>query len=348
MNKEQEMGASLLHWYDFNARILPWRADKNPYRIWISEIMLQQTRVEAVKPYFDRFMKELPDVNALASVDDDKLMKLWEGLGYYNRARNLKIAANEILENYNGKIPASYDELISLKGIGMYTAGAIASIAFDVSVPAVDGNVLRVMARVLGDDSDILKDKTKKEMAKKIIPMISADRPGDFNQALIELGATVCIPNGEPLCHQCPWDTVCKAYKEDLTGLLPVKTKKKERRIEHKIVFIFETKDQILIHKRGKKGLLAGLWEFPNVEGTGIEEEIKDYLKKYELEDARYEFTHNGIHIFSHIEWHMKGVKIFLENPKPMKDMIWIPKKDLERIYAIPSAFELFRNSVKN
>lgn len=348
MKLEQEMGKSLVQWYDYHARILPWRADKNPYRIWISEIMLQQTRVEAVKPYFDRFMQELPDVESLATVEDDKLMKLWEGLGYYNRARNLKIAAGEIIERFDGKLPADYEDLLSLRGIGMYTAGAIASIAYNLPVPAVDGNVLRVMARVLGDDSDILKDKTKKEMAKKVMPMIPKERAGDFNQALIELGATVCIPNGTPLCDQCPWDTVCKAYKEDLIDALPVKAKKKPRKIEHRIVFLIETRDKVILHKRGKKGLLAELWEFPNILGEGTEEEIKEYLNSLGVSDYELEHTHQGIHIFSHIEWHMKGVHVRVKQTEPVDAMIWVLKEELEDVYAIPSAFELFRNSLKN
>ena len=230
MEQRYDLSGSLLHWYDYNKRILPWRENKDPYRIWISEIMLQQTRVEAVKPYFDRFMEVLPTVYDLAKVDDDRLMKLWEGLGYYNRARNLKAAAQTIVEEYGGQLPADYDKLLSLKGIGMYTAGAIGSIAFELQVPAVDGNVLRVLTRLWGDDSDILKDKTKKAMGRRVMEFMPEDRPGDFNQALIELGATVCVPNGQPLCDQCPWDTVCKAYKEDLIDQLPVKTPKKDRK----------------------------------------------------------------------------------------------------------------------
>ena len=185
MENRYDLSGSLLHWYDYNKRLLPWRENKDPYRIWISEIMLQQTRVEAVKPYFDRFMEALPTVYDLAEVEDDRLMKLWEGLGYYNRARNLKAAAQTIVQEYGGQLPADYDKLLSLKGIGMYTAGAIGSIAFELQVPAVDGNVLRVLARLWGDDSDILKDKTKKDMGRRIMEFMPEDRPGDFNQALI-------------------------------------------------------------------------------------------------------------------------------------------------------------------
>ena len=343
MEQRYDLSGSLLHWYDYNKRILPWRENKDPYRIWISEIMLQQTSVEAVKPYFERFMEVLPTVYDLAKVDDDRLMKLWEGLGYYNRARNLKAAAQTIVEEYGGQLPADYDKLLSLKGIGMYTAGAIGSIAFELQVPAVDGNVLRVLTRLWGDDSDILKDKTKKAMGRRVMEFMPEDRPGDFNQALIELGATVCVPNGQPLCDQCPWDTVCKAYKEDLIDQLPIKTPKKARRIEHKTIFLLECGEQIAIHKRGDKGLLAGLWEFPNEDKKMDAEDIKEWMAEHHMEDAKTKAAGKGKHIFSHVEWHMEGVRISLKTPIQSENYIWVLKKELENTYALPSAFEIFR-----
>lgn len=344
MEKRYDLSGALLHWYDYNKRLLPWRENKDPYRIWISEIMLQQTRVEAVKPYFDRFMEALPTVADLAAVEDDRLMKLWEGLGYYNRARNLKKAAQTVMEEYGGKLPADYDALLSLKGIGMYTAGAIGSIAFELQVPAVDGNVLRVLARLWGDDSDILKDKTKKEMGKRVLEFMPSDRAGDFNQALIELGATVCIPNGKPNCDQCPWDTVCKAYKEDLIEKLPVKAKKKPRKIQNKTVFLLETKEQIAIRKREDGGLLAGLWEFPNLEGKMDALDLAKKMEEWGIEGARVSQAGKGKHIFSHVEWHMEGVRVCLEEPAELEDFLWVSKKELETVYALPSAFEIFRN----
>lgn len=344
MEKRYDLSGALLNWYDYNKRLLPWRENKDPYRIWISEIMLQQTRVEAVKPYFDRFMQELPTVADLAAVEDDRLMKLWEGLGYYNRARNLKKAAQTIMEEYNGKLPADYEKLLSLKGIGMYTAGAIGSIAFELQVPAVDGNVLRVLSRLWGDYSDILKDKTKKEMGKRILDFMPEDRPGDFNQALIELGATVCVPNGKPNCEQCPWDTVCKAYKEDLIENLPVKAKKKPRKIQNKTVFLLETEEQIAIRKRDDKGLLAGLWEFPNLDGRMDAEDLRKQMEDWGIQNGEYEQAGKGKHIFSHVEWHMEGVKILLPEPVKLEDFLWVEKKELETAYALPSAFEIFRN----
>lgn len=348
MELTKDIGEALLFWYDHNARILPWRADKNPYRIWVSEIMLQQTRVEAVKPYFDRFMEELPEVKDLSRVEEQKLMKLWEGLGYYNRARNLKAAAQTIMEKYNGELPADYGQLLELKGIGMYTAGAIASIAYDIRVPAVDGNVLRVMARLLGDDSDILKEKTKKDMAAKVMEMMPDERAGDFNQALIELGAIVCVPNGEPKCCDCPWDTVCTAYKEDLIGQLPVKKPKKKRKIEKRTVFVIETDGMVALHKRDDKGLLAGLWEFPNVLGKCSQELVEEQLDRWGMQDCAYEFTHEGKHIFSHIEWQMTGVLVSLDEPVVSDGLMWVEKKELEEEYAIPSAFEMFRESLQS
>ena len=312
MEQRYDLSGSLLHWYDYNKRILPWRENKDPYRIWISEIMLQQTRVEAVKPYFDRFMEVLPTVYDLAKVDDDRLMKLWEGLGYYNRARNLKAAAQTIVEEYGGQLPADYDKLLSLKGIGMYTAGAIGSIAFELQVPAVDGNVLRVLTRLWGDDSDILKDKTKKAMGRRVMEFMPEDRPGDFNQALIELGATVCVP-------------------------------KKARRIEHKTIFLLECGEQIAIHKRGDKGLLAGLWEFPNEDKKMDAEDIKEWMAEHHMEDAKTKAAGKGKHIFSHVEWHMEGVRISLKTPIQSENYIWVLKKELENTYALPSAFEIFR-----
>lgn len=344
MEKRYDLSGALLNWYDYNKRLLPWRENKDPYRIWISEIMLQQTRVEAVKPYFDRFMQELPTVADLAAVEDDRLMKLWEGLGYYNRARNLKTAAQTIMEEYDGKLPADYEKLLSLKGIGMYTAGAIGSIAFELQVPAVDGNVLRVLSRLWGDYSDILKDKTKKEMGKRILDFMPEDRPGDFNQALIELGATVCVPNGKPNCEQCPWDTVCKAYKENLIENLPVKAKKKPRKIQNKTVFLLETEEQIAIRKRDDKGLLAGLWEFPNLDGRMDAEDLRKQMEDWGIQSGEYKQAGKGKHIFSHVEWHMEGVKILLPEPVKLEDFLWVEKKELETVYALPSAFEIFRN----
>jgi A/G-specific adenine glycosylase len=343
MSLNKDITTALLRWYDYNARILPWREDPSPYRVWISEIMLQQTRVEAVKPYYERFMEELPDVASLAAVDDDKLMKLWEGLGYYNRARNLKIAANQVMDNFDGKMPGDYEKLLSLKGIGEYTAGAVGSIAFGLPVAAVDGNVLRVITRLTGDESDILKQATKRAITKDLLEIIPKDRAGDFNQALMELGATVCVPNGQPKCELCPWDTVCRAYKEDLIDKIPVKTPKKKRKIEHKTVFLLEYQNKIAIHKRADQGLLAGLWEFPNKESSFSIEDMEEQLKVWDVEHYQMETMPKAKHIFSHIEWHMTGFYIECQEMPKEEDFLWISRQDLKEHYAIPSAFEAFK-----
>ena len=276
---------ALLNWYDYNARILPWRSDPTPYHVWVSEIMLQQTRVEAVKKYYDRWMKRLPEIKDLAEIADDELMKLWEGLGYYNRVRNMKLAAMTIMAEYGGQIPADYDKILSLKGIGEYTAGAISSIAFGLPKAAVDGNVLRVFSRILAEDGQINKTKVKKTLEREVMRIMPLDRPGDFNQALMDLGATVCLPNGQPVCQSCPWENICQAHKLEKECDFPVKEKKKARKVEEKAVFIIEYGDQIFLHKRPEKGLLADLWEFPNVEGAFTLEKVRDFMERKKTED---------------------------------------------------------------
>ncbi|MBR5047364.1 MAG: DNA-deoxyinosine glycosylase, partial [Eubacterium sp.] len=234
------IGRTLLDWYDYNGRILPWRSDPSPYHVWISEIMLQQTRVEAVKAYYDRWMEELPDVEALAGVPDDRLMKLWEGLGYYNRARNLKEAAIKVMDEFGGQLPGDYEQLLSLKGIGEYTAGAIASIAFGLAKAAVDGNVLRVFSRILMEPGKISSATVKRDLTREVIRIMPKDRPGDYNQALMDLGAGICLPNGKPLCEKCPWESVCQAHTEGRESDFPVREEKKSRRVEDRAVFLIE------------------------------------------------------------------------------------------------------------
>ena len=220
--------APLLAWYDKEARDLPWRQNTDPYRVWVSEIMLQQTRVEAVIPYYERFLAAFPDLKALADAPEEQLLKLWEGLGYYSRARNLQKAAREALSRFGG-LPGQVQELSSLPGIGAYTAGAIASIAFSRPVPAVDGNVLRVVARLTDSHDDVLSPAVKREAEKAVAAVIPHDRPGDFNQAVMDLGATVCLPNGAPRCEVCPLAELCLGLARSTAPELPVKTKKKER-----------------------------------------------------------------------------------------------------------------------
>ena len=331
----------LLNWYRSHARILPWREEPKPYRVWISEIMLQQTRVEAVKPYFERFIEALPDISSLAEVDDDRLMKFWEGLGYYNRARNLKKAAQIIVNEYGGQMPSEYEELLKLPGIGSYTAGAIASIAFGQAVPAVDGNVLRVISRVTASYEDILKASTKKWMENQIRETMPRNEAGDFNQALIEIGAIVCVPNGHPKCSECPLESICLAGQQKLWQEIPVKTSPKKRRIEEKTVCILEYRDQVALKKRKGEGLLASLYELPNEDGFLNEENLSEAFGIPAGTILEIEPLPEAKHIFSHVEWRMRGYRIRLSDLIP-EHYIFAGKEELKTVYALPGAFNRY------
>lgn len=350
MKIEQDIVTPLLLWYEGHKRVLPWREDKNPYRIWVSEIMLQQTRVEAVKPYFDRFMKELPDTARLAAAGEERLLKLWEGLGYYNRVRNMQKAAKIIVEEYAGMFPKDYEALIKLPGIGDYTAGAIASISFGERVPAVDGNVLRILSRLLLYEEDVLSLKAKKEAKEALKPLMPEECPGDFNQALMELGATVCVPNGAPHCEECPWKKMCLACKEKCWQLYPKKAAKKLRKIEEKTVLIIGDGERILLHKRPSKGLLAGMYELPSVEGYADEGAVVAEARRLGFSPLRIQQRGEAKHIFTHKEWHMKGYGILAEpvdfipdmSNGPGKDYVMVTPEETKQGYPIPSAFAAF------
>ena len=334
--KERLLLASgpLLSWYRREKRDLPWRENRDPYRIWISEIMLQQTRVEAVKPYFFRFFEHFPRISDLAAAPEEELLKCWEGLGYYSRARNIKKA-----------FPESYGEILALPGIGSYTAGAIASIAFELPVPAVDGNVLRVLSRVTGSFDDILKQSTKKKMEALVSEVIQPGSAGDFNQALIETGAMICIPGGAPLCSQCPFFTVCAARSQGLTEKLPVKTPKKKRKIEEKTVLLLEYQDKIAIRKRREDGLLASLYEFVNVPGQLSAEEAGALLDQ----EVWPEPLPEAKHIFSHVEWHMGGYFVSLkEMPESLPGeesgpALFLTWEEIRKEYPVPNAFAVYK-----
>lgn len=344
----------LLTWYDANKRILPWRMSKNPYDIWVSEIMLQQTRVEAVKPYYDRFMSELPTISDLAGAQTEQLLKLWEGLGYYNRVRNLQKAAIQIMEEYDGQMPADYELIVKLPGIGSYTAGAIISIAFEKPYPAVDGNVLRILTRLSADPSDILSAKFKKQMEKEVSEIMPQTRPGDFNQAMMELGATVCLPNGAPKCEACPWRDMCQARKQCLLDKIPYKEKKKKRTIEKKTVLLIRDGDKTLIRKRPDSGLLAGLFEFPTLEGWLDEDEILQFVNSLGLQTMYVKAVEDATHIFTHREWHMKGYLIKVadteanrnEDGMNQSEMHLIFPSEIEKKYPIPSAYKAYTKYV--
>lgn len=333
----------LLHWFVGHARSLPWRERPEPYRVWVSEIMLQQTRVEAVKPYYERFMIALPDVKALAECPEDELLKLWEGLGYYNRVRNMQCAAQQVCSEYGGQLPADYEALQKLKGIGHYTAGAIASIAYGIAVPAVDGNVLRVISRVTADDGDIMKQKVRSAMEKDLMEIIPADGAGAFNQALMELGATVCLPNGEPLCEECPWKSFCRARLQGRIGELPVKSRAKPRKVEERTVLIIRAEDKVLLRKRPSRGLLAGLYELPNLPGHLTMEDAVEYAKEQGLHPLRIRPLREAKHIFSHIEWQMIGYSIIIDETQGgYGDMLFVSVEETEARYPIPAAFSAY------
>ena len=335
-----EIVSPLLAWYDSAARVLPWRENPEPYRVWVSEIMLQQTRVEAVKPYFERFLAALPTVTALAEVPEEQLLKLWEGLGYYNRARNLQKAARMIAEQYGGEVPASFEALRALPGFGEYTAGAVASIAFGIPVPAVDGNVLRVISRLCASYEDILDQKVKKRVAEEIRSIMPKGRAGDFNQALMELGATVCVPNGMALCERCPLAGLCRARAQGVVLELPVKAPKKQRRAEERTVFVVTCKNRAAIRRRPEKGLLAGLWELPNVPGTLSREQAVEQLAQWGVGAASIGPLAPSKHIFTHLEWHMTAWAVCAEEESG--NFAWVSRRELSEGYALPYAFKAY------
>lgn len=339
-----EIAEPVVGWFRQNKRDLPWRKDQDPYHVWVSEIMLQQTRVEAVKPYYERFLKELPRVKDLAEAKEDTLLKLWEGLGYYNRVRNMQKAAQQIMVDFHGEFPNTYEEILSLKGIGNYTAGAISAFAFGLPKPAVDGNVLRVVSRITGSREDIMKQSVRKAMERALEQVIPEDAASDFGQGLIELGAIVCVPNGEPKCAECPAAFACVARKQGLTAEIPVKKKAKARRIEKRTVLIFKDGEKLAIRKRPGKGLLAGLYEFPNEEGKLTQKEVTAYSKEIGLMPVRVKKLESAKHIFSHVEWHMTGYEVIVDELEKTnkKEFLFIHPEEIGQRYPLPSAFETY------
>ncbi len=324
-------------WYASSRRVLPWREDPTPYRVWISEIMLQQTRIEAVIPYYSRFLAELPDVAALAAVEEDRLLKLWEGLGYYSRARNLKKAAQLVMRDFGGELPRTAAELRSLPGIGDYTAGAVASIACGQSEPAVDGNVLRVLARLLESEDDILASGTKKAMTKLLREHYpSGEAAALTTEGLMELGETVCIPNGAPKCALCPLRQLCRAAGHGRAERYPVKSPPRPRRVEERTVLLLRCGDHWAIRQREKKGLLAGLWEFPNELGRPGEAELRarfpQALSLAPCAEAK--------HVFTHVEWHMRGWRI--ELPRELPGFVWETSEGIRARYSVPTALKTY------
>ncbi len=336
----QQITEPLLQWYDSHKRPLPWREDREPYHVWISEIMLQQTRIEAVIRYYERFMQALPDVESLSRISEDQLLKLWEGLGYYSRARNLKKAACMIQTELEGKFPSSYQELRRLPGIGDYSAGAIASICFDEKVPAVDGNVLRVISRILGSRKNVLLPETKKE-TEELLRTVLPERSGAFNEALMELGETRCLPNGAPDCARCPVHPWCTAFQEGLTEELPVRVKSLKRHREEKtVLLLLSPRGRIALNKRPDSGLLSGMYQLPNFRGHLSEQEIAQKLTDQGITAETITFLRNAKHVFTHIDWQMKGYLVRVAEES--RTCQWATLQELSQRYALPTAFKPF------
>ncbi len=339
-NHLQTIVKPLQKWYETHRRELPWRLDKDPYHVWVSEIMLQQTRVEAVKKYYTRFIEILPDVRSLSEVPEDRLLKLWEGLGYYSRARNLKKAAEKIMSDCGGIFPDTFASLMKLPGVGEYTAGAVASICFNQKVTAVDGNVLRVVARVTGSRQNVLLPEVKKQMQaqlQKVLP----DDAGSFNEAIMELGETVCLPGSAAKCVECPLRGVCTAYRDGLTSQLPMRVKRVKRRQEQRTVFLLIAEDgRTAVEKRPDKGLLAGMYQLPNVEGFLTEQEICATAEAWEMQVLEITFIKESKHVFTHLDWLMKGYQVRVACPAGR--FLWVTPEELQEQYALPTALKPF------
>lgn len=343
-NQLGRITAPLLEWYHENQRCLPWRENRDPYRVWVSEIMLQQTRVETVIPYFERFMERFPTIASLAACADEELFKLWEGLGYYSRARNLKKAAQVICECHDGQFPEEYQEILALPGIGAYTAGAVSSIAFEKARAAVDGNVLRVITRLTQDERDIADAKFRSQVTKELEKVYPTDQRGDFTQSLMELGAVVCVPNGEPRCGQCPLCPLCGAYNSGTQLRYPVRTKKAARRIEQKTVFVLRFEDKTALRKRDDKGILSGMWELPNTDGILDGQQAAKWLAEKGFSVKGIKAPADGSrtfkHVFTHIEWHMACWIVTCDNEGSGNDFTWVTDAQLADEIALPTAFK--------
>ena len=335
----EKLPGAVLPWFEANKRDLPWRRDREPYHIWLSEIMLQQTRVEAVKGYYTRFLDALPTIESLAYADDDLLHKLWEGLGYYSRVRNLKKAAVVIMEQHGGEFPCDYEDVLALPGIGAYTAGAICSIAFGQKKAAVDGNVLRVVSRLTETDTPIDSPAYKKEV-QAALEAIYPEDAGAFTQALMELGATVCGPNWKPRCDECPCRGFCGGAIHGTAEQFPVKKPKLQRKIEDRTVFILSCGDRYALEKRKQAGLLAGLWQFPNVTGKLDATEAVNAVQAFGIPVRDILRQTEKKHIFTHIQWQMRA--FYMEVADISDRFVWITADEIEEKAALPTAFRQF------
>ena len=342
-----DIAQPLVTWYKQHERLLPWRENPSPYRVWVSEIMLQQTRIEAVLPYFQRFMEALPTIQDLAHADEDVLMKLWEGLGYYSRVRNLQKAARQVVKDFGGELPSSYDQLLTLKGIGEYTAGAIASIAFGKRVAAVDGNVLRVMARLLDDDTDVMETKHRKQLTAFVNQLVPEGSAGDFNQGIMELGETICLPNAMPRCSECPLNEYCAVAGLERARELPTRSAAKPRKLERRMMFVVitdESTPRVLLHKREKGGLLGGMWELPNEIQTD-DFQVQNQLSEWGVPFKEIVSLSSAKHVFSHVEWHLQGTLVKAKTFTPKTGFQLVSADELEK-YALPTAFRAYSQKI--
>ncbi len=352
MQKLEPIASALLAWYHANRRVLPFREDPKPYHIWVSEIMLQQTRVAAALPYYQRFMQELPTIEALAACEEEKLHKLWEGLGYYSRVRNLQKAARIVVQEYGGQLPADYSGLLALPGIGEYTAGAIASIAFGLPEVAVDGNVLRVFARLTANGGDVMLPAVKKELSLEVKAQQPPEEAGDYNQAIMELGALVCLP-GSALCGECPLTEFCHGFKQGIQNQLPYKAPKKPKEeLEFTLLAVVTQDKRILLHKRPAKGLLAGLWEPILLKETLGREKIQAELQVMFGGGTLGQELPAATHVFTHKIWKMSGWVCYVDTAlaeefcKKNENFVLVTPLQLEEEYTLPNAFKVFRQCI--
>lgn len=350
MEKCKEMLEKIADFYEKEGRALPWRESRDPYPVWLSEIMLQQTRVEAVIPYFHRFLSLFPTVSHLASAPEDDVLKAWEGLGYYSRARNLQKAAKVITEKHGGAFPQTHEGLLSLPGVGSYTAAAIGSVCFGLPTAAVDGNVLRVYARVFADGREVTAEAVKKDIRDRLNAHFpSGDRAGSVTQGFMEVGQRFCSPNGTPRCEGCPLADICSAHAEGKETLYPKRAQKKARKKVEKTVLLLHTATEnggvFLIRKRDEGGLLGGLWEFPSVDKLLSPEDAMEHAKDMGLSPLAALPSVSGIHIFTHLEWHMRGVLIECAPAFP-NGLVAASAKELREKYAIASAFSVFKDFI--
>lgn len=338
----KQLPNALLLWYKQNARKLPWRQDTEPYHIWLSEIMLQQTRVEAARAYYLRFLEQLPNISALAEASESQLLKLWEGLGYYNRARNLQKAARVIETQYHGCFPNQYEDIRALPGIGPYTAGAIASICFNQPYAAVDGNVLRIITRMTENNAPIDRMQTKNKIAAQLEKVYPKNNCGQFTQALMELGATVCTPKS-PKCAECPARDFCRAYANGTMLQYPVKQPKKDKRLEERTVFLLQYEDRYALTKRTERGLLSGLWQLPNVLGKMDVNQALHSADTFGVQPVELYTQMHRVHIFTHIKWQMTCYHILCA--QKTSDFVWATAQEIQMTYALPTAFRMFFES---